>query len=65
MQGAGNGPWMDEDPVGPRHWVAGGPVGYKNGMRDRMGPQAKIRVWHRTHNNPVGSGYHSMLGLGR
>ena len=37
--GARNGPRMDEDPVGPRHRVAGGPVGYKHGMRDGMGPQ--------------------------
>ena len=37
--GARNGPGMDEDPVGPRHRVAGGPVGYKHGMRDGMGPQ--------------------------
>ena len=36
---ARNGPRMDEDPVGPRHGVAGGPVGYKHGMRDGMGPQ--------------------------
>ena len=34
-----NGPRMDEDPEGPRHRVAGGPVGYKHGMRDGMGPQ--------------------------
>ena len=40
--GARNGPRMDEDPVGPRHRVAGGPVGYKHGMRDGMGP----------HNSP-------------
>ena len=33
MQDARNGPRMDEDPVGPRHGVAGGPVGYKHGMR--------------------------------
>ena len=37
MLGARNGPLMDEDPVGSRHRVAGGPVGYKHGMRDRMG----------------------------
>ena len=35
--GARNGPWMNEDPVGPRHGVAGGPVGYKHGMRDGWG----------------------------
>ena len=40
--GAQNGPRMDEDPVGPRHRVAGGLVGYKHGIRDGMGP----------HNNP-------------
>ena len=38
MLGARNGPRMDEDPVGPHHRVAGGPVGYKHGMRDGMGP---------------------------
>ena len=42
MLGARNGPRMDEDPVGPCHRVAGGPVGYKHGMRDGMGP----------HNSP-------------
>ena len=40
--GTRNGPLMNEDPVGPRHRVAGGPVGYKHGMRDGMGP----------HNSP-------------
>ena len=35
VQGAPNGPPMDEDPVGPRHWGAGGLVGYKPGTRDR------------------------------
>ena len=39
MLGVRNGPWMDEDPVGPRNGVAGSPVGYKHGMRDGMGPQ--------------------------
>ena len=34
MQGAQNGPRMVEDPVGPRHWVAGVPLGYKYEMRD-------------------------------
>ena len=29
--GTRNGPRMDEDPVGLRHRVAGGPVGYKHG----------------------------------
>ena len=40
--GAQHGPQMEEDTVGPRHRVAGGPVGYKHGKRDGMGP----------HNNP-------------
>ena len=44
MLGARNGPRMHEDPVGPRHRVAGGPVGYKHGMRDGMEP----------HNSPMG-----------
>ena len=39
MLGAQNGPRMDEDPVGPRQRVAGGPVGYKHGKRDGMGLQ--------------------------
>ena len=42
MLGARNGLRMDEDPVGPRHRVAGGPVGYKHGMTDGMVP----------HNSP-------------
>ena len=33
MPGAQNSPRTDEDPVGPRQGVAGGPVGYKQGMR--------------------------------
>ena len=36
MQEAQNGPRIDENPVGPRHWVADGPVGYKQGMSNRM-----------------------------
>ena len=39
MLGAQNGPPMDEDPVGPRHRVADGLVGYKHRMRDGKGPQ--------------------------
>ena len=45
MLGAQNGPWMDEDPVGPRHRVAGGPVGYKHGMRDGVGPHNSAGDW--------------------
>ena len=56
MQGARNGPRMDDDPVGLRHWVAGGPVGYK---------QAKEGVRQRPHNSPLGTGNHGTRGLGR
>ena len=42
MLGARSRPRMDEGPVGPSHRVAGGPEGYKHGMRDGMGP----------HNSP-------------
>ena len=42
MLGAQNSPRMDEEPVGPRHMVAGGPVVYKHGERDGIGP----------HDNP-------------
>ena len=42
MLGAQNGPQMDEDAVGLRHRVVGGPVGYKHGKRDGMEP----------HDNP-------------
>ena len=34
MPGARNRRRMDEEAVGPRQRVAGGPVGYKHGMRD-------------------------------
>ena len=40
--GAQNGPRMDEDPVGPRHRVAGGPVRYQHGRRDAMGPHNSL-----------------------
>ena len=36
MQDARKCPRMDEDPGGPRHVVAGGPVGYKHGMRGEV-----------------------------
>ena len=65
MQGARNGPWMDEDPVGPRHSVAGGPVGYEHRMRDGMEPGAEKGVLRAPHNSPVGLGNHGTLGVGR
>ena len=52
--GARNGPRMDEDPVDPRHRVAGSPEGYKHGTRDEMGP----------HNSEAGQGFHGTLGNG-
>ena len=42
--GARNGPRMEEDPVGPRHRVAGNPVGYKHGMMGQ-GDGAGKGVW--------------------
>ena len=45
MLGAQNGARMDEDPFGPRHRVAGGPVGYKHGMREGMGPHNSPGDW--------------------
>ena len=33
MLGARNRARMEEDPVGPRHRIAGGPVGYIHGMK--------------------------------
>ena len=56
MQGARNGPRMNEDPVGPRHWVAGGPVGYKHGMRDGRGGGGQERGAARAAQQPLGKG---------
>ena len=36
MQDARNGRRIDEDSVGPRHGVAGGPLGYKHEMRGEV-----------------------------
>ena len=43
MQDARNGPRMDEDPLGLRHGVAGGPVGCQHGLRGEVGGQGKWR----------------------
>ena len=48
---------MDEDPVDPRHLVAGGLVGYKHGMRDGMG----ARCWDRG----VAGATQRSLGIGK
>ena len=53
MQGARNNPRMNEDPVGPRHWVAGGPVGYEHGMRDGMGVRSQDRSVARAAPQPL------------
>ena len=51
--GARNGPQMEEDPVGPRHRVAGSPVGYKHGMIGK-GDGTEKGVWLGPHNSPAG-----------
>ena len=58
MLGAQNGPRMDEDPVGPRHRVAGGPVGYKHGMKgwDGATQQPRGLGWGRGTGEKGGKG---------
>ena len=51
--GARSGPWMEKDPVGPRHRVAGNPVGYKHGMMGQ-GDGAGKGVWLGPHSGPTG-----------
>ena len=53
MLGARNGPQMEEDPVGPRHRVAGGPVGYKHGMKGK-GDGTEKGMWLERHNSRAG-----------
>ena len=53
MLDARNGPWMEEDQVGPRHRVAGGPVGYKHGMMGK-GDGTEKGVRPGPHNSPTG-----------
>ena len=50
MLGARKGPRMDEDPVGRRRRVAGGPVGYKHGKRGK-GDGTEKGVWLGPHNS--------------
>ena len=66
MLGARNGPRMEEDPVGPRHRVAGGPVGYKHGMMGKGDGTGRGRestgrlewagegMWHRGMGHGMG-----------
>ena len=49
--GARNGPRMDEDPVGRRRRVAGGPVGYKHEKMGK-GDETEKDVWGGRHNSP-------------
>ena len=44
MLGARSGPRKEEDPVGPRHRVAGDPVGYKHGMMVKRYPEPHGQV---------------------
>ena len=62
MRVARNSPRMDEDPVGPRHWVAEGPVWYTHAMRDRMGPGARSVA--RAAQQSCGIGIPRNAGIG-
>ena len=53
MQGAQNGPGIDEVLVGPRHWVAGGPVGHKHGMRHGIRGRGQERSGARAAPKPL------------
>ena len=64
MQGAQNGPRTDEDPVGPRHWVAGGQVGYKHGMRDGMRGQDREKSVASATPQPLENGNPRDAGIG-
>ena len=64
MQGAQNGPQMEEVPVGPRHWVAGGPVAYNHSMRDGMGARGRDRGVSRAAQQPLGIGKPRDAGIG-
>ena len=64
MQGARNGPRMDEDPVGPPHWVACGPVGYKHGMRDGMRGRDHEKSVARAAQQPLENGKPRDAGIG-
>ena len=63
MLGARNGPWMDEDPVGPRYRVTGGPVRYNHGMKGE-GDGTEKGVWLGPHNSPRRTGRRAARGIG-
>ena len=56
MQGARDSPRMDEDLLGPSHWVPGGLVGYKHGMMDGRVGQGLERGVARAAHQPLGNG---------
>ena len=62
--GAGNGPWMDEGPVGPRQRVAGCPVGYEHGEMGK-GDGTEKGVWLGPHNSPRRMRKRGARGIGR
>ena len=64
MQGARNAPRMDEDTMGPCHWVAGGPVGYKHGTRDGMRGRDKQKSVARAAQQPLEEGKPRDAGTG-
>ena len=53
MLSARSSPRMEEAPVGPRHRIAGNPVGYKHGMKGQADGAGK-GVWLEPHNSPTG-----------
>ena len=61
---ARNDPRMDEDPVGPRHRVACGPVRYKHGMKGE-GDGTEKGLWLGPHNSPGRMGRQGARGVGR
>ena len=61
MLGAPNCPRMDEDPEGPRHRVAGGPLGYQHGMRDEI----RAAQQPRGIDNPQDTGSRPVTGFSK
>ena len=57
-------PGLDEDPVGPHHWVASGLVGYKHGMRDGMRGQNQEKCVARAAPQPLENGKPRDPGIG-
>ena len=55
---------MNEDPVGPRYWVAGGPVGYQHRMRHGIGARSQGRAVARAAQRPLGIGKAGDAGIG-